>query len=111
MSDTVLTLLYLAEHLSGVSIIVYRMYALPRGWPMGEMYATPSGASLMNVVGLAAVLHSLIGSFIQLGWLYALGMLAAGFFFNKLVLQLIGPSAQIVCPVVALVSAGVIIFG
>lgn len=108
MSHTTLFALYVVVQLCGVAIIVYSTHAQRSGWPMGTLYL--SSASPIKILAIAAIAFSLIGSFIQLGWLYALGVLVIGFVFNWPVVRLLGPSAQAVCPVAAVVAAAVIIF-
>lgn len=72
--------------------------------------AYANAGSPIKLFAMAAIAFSVIGSFIQLGWLYALGVLVIGFIFNWPVVRILGPSAQVVCPIVATIAAAVIVF-
>lgn len=108
MSHTTLFALYTVVQLCGVAIIVYSTHAQQSGWPMGTLYL--SASSPIKLFAMAAIAFSLIGSLVQLGWLYALSVLVIGFLLNWPVVRLLGPSAQVICPITAVVSAVAIIF-
>lgn len=110
MTTTGLFFVYLVEHYCGVAIITYRINAMRHNWQMGLWYSEPHGASPVKLLGLAAILHSAIGSWMQLGWESALGIVALVFVFNYPVSSILGWRAQVLCPIAAVACAGAAIY-
>jgi hypothetical protein len=72
---TNLEIFFLLLLTSGITIISYKGYAEPRGWPIGTMFE--SDGSIIKIIGIVAIIGSAIAAFFFVKWyLVLIGILA-----------------------------------
>jgi len=112
MSATLLFVLYLIEAYCGVAMMMYRSAASVCNWSVGRWYIGKDDRSFspMAIFGAAVYTDAVIWALIRFGWKGALGIAVLAYFVNYPVSAVLRWRVQILCPMAALVCAGIALF-